>query len=204
VSSFGGDIGSRLRALAPLVVIATAMLMALVPVRSEGGRPASVAGHLATLKPGHWIQIDGTVRGGEPALCTEVRVLTGDFLDDDWALKGTVQTVDAGKRELAIGGVRVQVTENTSFDSPTRTFKGFPDLRPGMLLEVEGTYLRNGTFLAAEVDDESDENARKPWSRDRVVIVGKVEQVDSRKRLVSAMGFVFQVTEKTRLRSVIE
>ena len=192
--------------LAPAVLVAaaTTALMAMTPARCEARRTAIAADHLATLKLGHWIQIEGAVRGAEPALCTEVRLLTGDFLDDDWSLKGTVQAVDVKKREIIIGGVHVHVPENASFDSPSKTFKGFPDLVPGMLLDIEGAYLRDRTFLATEVDDESDENARKPWGRDRVLIVGKIEGVDPRKRLLSAMGFTFQVTERTRLRSVIE
>jgi len=189
---------------AALALVATAMLLALAPGRGEAGRPARAVDHLANLKLGHWIQIEGAARGTEPALCTDVRLLTGDFLDDDWSIEGTVQAVDVKKREIIISGVHVQVPENVSFESSSKAFKGFLDIVPGMLLEVGGTYLRNRIFLAKEIDDESDDNERKPWGRDQILIVGKIEGVDSRKRLLSAMGFTFQVTEKTRLRSVIQ
>lgn len=198
------DFVRRRRASTMLVFLATSLLIALTVGHGQGGRSPGVADKLASLKVGQWVQVDGTVRGDSAALCHELRILTGDFLDDDWALKGYVQATDIAKKEFAIGGIRVQVTEDTGYDSPARNFKGFSDLRPGLLLELEGTYLKNRKFLAMEVDDESDEIAHTPWSRNQVMIVGRVEHLDPRKRLVTAMGFAFEVTDRTRLRSVIE
>ena len=171
--------------------------------RSQGARTEGAADHLATVKVGHWLQIEATVQADSSALCTEMRLLTGDFLDDDWALRGTLQAIAPGRREFTIGGIRVQVTKTTIFESPKRTLRGFSDLRLGMLVEVEGTYSKDRRILAAEVDDESDETARRPWSKDQIRIVGKVERVDVRQRMISAMGREFHVTDKTRVRSVI-
>ncbi len=194
----------RRRAGTVWVILATSLLIALTIGHGEGGKNPSASQDLASLKVGQWIQIDGALRADSSASCAELRILTGDFLDDDWALKGFVQSVDAARKEFVIGGVSVQVTEDTGFDSPKRTFKGLSNLPAGLLVELEGTYLKNRKFLAMEVDDESDEIAHTPWSRNQVMIVGRVEQVDLRKRLVTAMGFAFQVTDKTRLRSVIQ
>ena len=202
--SRGGDIVRRRRAGTLLVLLAVSLLIALTIGHGRGGKNPSTADELATLKVGQWIQVDGTLRADSSALCSELRLLTGDFLDDDWALKGFVQSLDAAKKELVIGGVSVQVTEDTGFDSPNRTFTGLSDLRAGLLVELEGTCLKSRKFLAMEVDDESDELAHTPWSRNQVMIVGRVERVEPSKRLVTAMGFVFQVTDRTRLRSVIQ
>ena len=200
---------SRLRAWtgrrsgARAALLALSLLLAL----SAGDAPAGQNGApdpLATLKVGHWVRLDGPVQPDSIAFCEELRVLAGDFLDDDWSLRGFVTAVDTSRHEIVIGGIRIQVTEDTGYDSPKRSFRRFSDLRAGMLIEVEGAYLKNRRFLAREVDDESDEVPRTPWARNRIRIVAKVERVDAHKRLVTAMGFVYQLTDRTRIRSAIE
>ena len=182
------------------LILATAGLLALWQ-----GQEAHGAGDpVAALKPGHWVQLEGALQADSAASCDELRILTGDFLDDDWSLRGYAQTVDTLKHEVSIAGIHAQVTENTGFDSPNPDFRGLQDLVPGLLLEIEGTYLKNRRFLAREVDDETDEMARRPWARNRIRIVARVERFDSRRRLVTAIGFAFQLTDKTRVRSVIE
>jgi hypothetical protein len=197
--------GARICAAA----LATSLLLALsawaaAAGQAPAGRNAGPADPLATLKVGHWVRLDGPLQPDSIAFCEELRILAGDFLDDDWSLRGFVTAVDTSRREIVIGGVRIQATEDTGFDSPKKSFRKFSDLRAGMLLEVEGAYLKNRRFLAREVDDESDEVPRTPWVRNRIRIVAKVERVDARRRLVTAMGFVFQLTDRTRIRSAIE
>ncbi len=194
----------KLRLGTALVIVATSLLMAPATGRCQTGRKSPGTDPLARVKVGDWIQLEGTIQGNSPVACIEVRLLTGDFLDDDWSVQGTVRTIDPARREFVIAGLRVHVTENTTFENPSGTFRGFSDLRPGILVEVEGTYLKNGRFLAAEVDDESDEIARAPAIRNRIRVVGRAERVDIRKRLIAAVGTVFQLTEKTQVRSVIE
>jgi uncharacterized protein DUF5666 len=190
----------RLGARALGLILATAGLLALAH-----GQEAHGAGDpVASLKPGHWVQLEGPLEADSAASCDELRILTGDFVDDDWALRGYAQSVDTLKNEITIAGIRAQVSENTAFDSPNPDFRGLADLTPGLLVEIEGTYLKNRRFLAHEVDDETDEMSRHPWPRNRIRIVARVEKLDPRRRLVTAMGFVFQLTDKTRVRSVIE
>jgi len=169
------------------------------PVPKSGG-PADP---LATLKAGHWVRLEGEIPGDSTGVCEELRVLTGDFLDDDWSLRGFVTALDTARHEFVIGGIRVQVNENTTFDSDKREFRTFAEVRKGFLLEVEGTYLKNRRFLAREVDDESDDRGT-PWAPRRLRVVARIERLDARKRLITAMGFVFQLTDRTQVRSVIE
>jgi len=191
------------RGLARAALLAASLLLAVSAAPVPGGQNGG-ADPLAALKVGHWVRLDGPVQPDSIAFCEELRVLAGDFLDDDWSLRGFVTAVDTSRHEIVIGGVRIQVTEDTGYDSPKKSFRKFSDLRAGMLLEVEGAYLKNRRFLAREVDDESDEVPRTPWARNRIRIVAKVERVDARRRLVTAMGFVFQLTDRTRIRSAIE
>lgn len=188
------------------VALAAALVLALAPGagRSQTTKRPTASDHLATLKVGQWIQLDGTVKGDASAWCTELKQLAGDFLDDDWSIQGAVQAVDPGRQEFTIGGCHIQVSASTTYEDPHHKIKGLHDLRPGMLLDVEGTFLRTGTLLAAEVDDESDELARRPHLKDVVEIVGRVEKVDAKLRLISVMGVQFEVTDKTKLRSAVQ
>jgi hypothetical protein len=196
-----GLAGAALAAAALLLVL---LVLSAAPP-SAGPAPngrTGAADPLTTLKVGHWVRLDGPIQADSTGLCEELLLLTGDFLDDDWSLRGLVTAADTSRNEIVIGGVRIQVTEDTGYDSPKKSFRRFSDLRVGLLLEVEGAYLKGHRFLAREVDDESDERA--PWARNRIRIVAKVERVDGHKRLVTAMGFVFQLTDRTRIRSAIE
>lgn len=137
--------------------------------------------------------------------CTEVGQLAGDFLDDDWSLLGTVTAIDTAKREFSIGGCRVRATEKTTFDNPRGAFNGFADLRAGMLVEVDGTFLQKSrVLLADEIDDESEELVHEPRLGSKITVVGKIERLNTRKHQVTVMGIEFHLTEKTRLRSVID
>jgi len=183
-----------------------ALSILLVPAamapRALWGRAATDP--LARVRVGDWIQLEGTVQEDLSVLCSDVKILTGDFLDDDWSVQGAVRSIDAGKREFLIGGVRVCVTDDTAYDSPRGRLRGFSDLRLGMLVDIEGTYQASGRFLAAEVDDETDELSLQSPSRLPLEVVGRVEQVDLRRRTIVSLGTTFRLLDKTSVRSVIE
>lgn len=170
----------------------------------QAGRPGAAMAYVSRLKTGRWIQLEGAMQRPSSVACAEVGQLAGDFLDDDWSLRGTVSLIDAANREFTIGGCRVRATGNTAFDNPKGAFNGFEDLRAGMLVEVDGTFLQSRVLLADEIDDESEELRTEPQLKSQVAVVGKIERFDPRKHSVTVMGIEFTLTEKTRLRSVIE
>lgn len=198
-----GEIVMKIRTGVAMAVLASMPLLSPGDALAQVGKRRVAGDPFVTLKVGHWIQLEGTVQKDYSVLCTEVKLLTGDFLDDDWSLRGVVRSVDAGRREFVIGRYRVRVREGAAFESERRSFGKVSDLRVGMLVEVEGSYRRNGILLANEVDDESDKISKRPGVERRIRIVGKVERVDARRRRISAMGTTFQVTEKTQVKSVL-
>ena len=159
---------------------------------------------LAGYRTGQWVRVEGMTRGGASAACTGLRRLAGDFLDDDWAMRGPVQSVQAENGEFVIAGCRVQVTEKTTYENPSRDFRSIQDLRPGMVVDVEGTFVQDRGLVAAEVDDESDEVANRPDRKERIEIVGRIQNVDTKRRVVTVMGIEFQITDTTKLRSAIK
>lgn len=159
---------------------------------------------LASLKPGQWVQLEGVIQRGFTLDCSEVQILTGDFLDDDWGLTGVVRTIDKMQREARILSLPVKFDKDTEFENNTGKFGGFADLKVGMLVELEGTYLKDGTFLAKEVEDESAKMAKKPKMKNEIQAMGKVEKVDVVKRTITLMGVAFQLSDKTECKSAIK
>jgi hypothetical protein len=191
----------RRRHAATLMILAT--LLSPAGAHAQTSRNGSVGDRLAGLRVGHWIQLEGMTRASRPVACSEVRPLAGDFLDDDYSVKGLVGSVDPARLEFTIGGSRVRLTRSTTYDSPRGTLRGIAELHAGMILDVEGTLLKDGPLLAAEVDDESDEIATNPQVRSEIEVTGKIERIDLRRQVVTVMGIEFQVTPRTRLLSAI-
>jgi hypothetical protein len=98
----------------------------------------------------------------------------------------------------------IKLQKDAEFQNDAGTFKSFAGLKVGMLVELEGTYLKDGTFLAKEVEDESAKLAGKPGLKDEIQATGKVEKVNAAKRTVTLMGITFQLTDKTKGKSAIK
>src|SRR6266487_267270 len=159
---------------------------------------------LSALKPGQWIQVGGVPQRDGSLLCTEVKLVTGDFLDDDWALRGVVRGLDQARREFAVGRYPVRLKEPVEYDDGSvGKLRGFSDLHEGMLVKLEGTYMKDGTFLCKEINDESDKLARKPGVEKKIHVQAKIERVDPGKRSITAMGMTFFVTNNTKVMSAI-
>src|SRR5262249_25966294 len=59
------------------------LLMPPIQARGQAGRSTGASKRLAALRVGQWVQLEGSLRSDSTAVCTEVRLLTGDFLEDD-------------------------------------------------------------------------------------------------------------------------
>jgi hypothetical protein len=159
---------------------------------------------LETLKPGQWVQLEGVIQKNSSVECSEVQILTGDFLDDDWSLSAVIHSLDKMSRQAKIMNLLINFQKDAEYENDAGTFRSFADLKVGMLVELEGTYLKDGTFLAKEVEDESAKLAEKPRLKDEIQVEGKVEKVDVDKRVITLMGIPFQLTDKTRYKSAIK
>jgi len=160
---------------------------------------------ISTLKAGQWIQLEGTPQKDGLVSCTEVKLLTGDFLDDDWHLRGIVQSIDRKTQEFTVFKVPARLKDQVEYDdSGASKFNDFSDLRIGMLVKLEGTYMKDGSFLCKEIDDETQKVLKRPGLDKKIQMVARIERVNATKRSITAMGTTFLVSEDTKLKSVIK
>ncbi|MCI0695845.1 DUF5666 domain-containing protein [candidate division KSB1 bacterium] len=162
---------------------------------------------IAALKPGQWVKVKGTALSDSLITCNEMRILIGDFLDDDWSVTGVVRKVDQENRKLEIWRLPIKINEDAKFESDEdedKNFAGIADLKVGMFLEIGGTYLKDGIFLAGEIDDKSERLEEEPELKHAIRAEGKVEKVDAANHRFTLMGMAFQVTASTSSRSVIK
>ena len=181
------------------LVAASALLFAsLGSAQAQVKTDLTTAQMFAMAKPGQWIRIEGTPQKDQSVLCIKVKVLTGAVKDSAWTIRGALRTIDAEKRVLAISRYRVRLIERPKFGSPTSTLKGLSDLKPGMLLKVEGIYDKDEGFLARKVNDESGSIAEKPGIERQILLQGKIQRADPAKKTIALMATTLTVTPKTR------
>lgn len=155
----------------------------------------------STLKPGQWIKIEGAPQKDLTVIAKEVKLLTGDFQDDDCEIEAPVRAIsDKDKKQFQLLTIPVTMEADAKYESDDGSFTRFDQLKPGMFVEIEGAYLKDGSFLADEVQPEIAE----PEEAGGVVLVGKTQKVDAAKRTVTLMGVTFQIGEKTKVKSVIK
>ena len=188
------------------ILLAGTAVMLLAPIASSPAPSPVKAPPLETLtnlKVGQWIQLEGTPEKDGSILCTEVKLLTGDFLDDDWHLRGLVRSIDAKKHEFTIAKYPVRLKDEVEYEDASDKFRSFSDLRVGMLVKIEGTYMKDGSFLCKGIDDESEKVKKRPGIEKKIQIVGRIERVNPSRSSVTAMGTTFRVSDNTKLKSVI-
>ena len=163
----------------------------------------TAADTLAALKPGQWVELEGNVQPDFSVLCTEIKLLTGDLLEDDWKLTGIIRSVNKGKQVIEILRLPIQIQPETEFEDDDGKMMSFTDVKTNMLVQVEGTYLKDGTLLAKQIDNESAKLTEKPQKKDKIKARGKVEKIDSTKRTITIMGITYQLTDGTQSMSAI-
>jgi predicted RNA-binding protein len=196
---FGGMM-NPLRSMIGLLLVG----LVVAPLSASAVPGAAGGASIASIKVGRWVQLEGTLQKDQTVLCSEVKILTGDFLNDDWSIRGPVRAVDAKSQRITIERFNISLAEDVEYDDPTGAMKKFGDLKPGMVIEVEGTYLKDKSFFAKEVEDKSQRAKTKPSLLNKIQIVAKAENVDLSRRAITAMGTTFIVNDRTQIKSVIK
>lgn len=156
--------GGELTLLGGLVVLVTSDTRLRDETR-RAGREFS----LRDIAPGDRLEIVGVLENGQlRALRLEREGADsdddGDGLPDEDKLRGPVESIDSGARQVVVQGVTVQVLDATRFDDFRDEQDFFARVQVGSDLEVEGRYNPSSDlFDAAEIesddfDDEDDDD----------------------------------------------
>jgi hypothetical protein len=189
------------------VLLAALLLTTASSAQAQMRMIMSPAEIVAALKVGQWVKMEGVVQKDFTVSTKDVEMLTGDFLEDDWSIQAVSRSIDPNKKEFKLLLMPIKTQENTEYKakrSIVGTFNSFADLQNGMLVEVDGTYQKDGTFLALEIEDKSADLVDKPELKNEIEAVGKVEKIDKSRRTVTVMGVTFHIIDKTRLKAVIK
>ncbi|MGH7496934.1 MAG: DUF5666 domain-containing protein [bacterium] len=181
-----------------LLLTMTTAAMAQMRIKMS---PTEVIG---ALKVGQWVKMEGVVQRDYSVLTKSIKVLTGDFLESDWSITAVARIVDYRQKELKLMRLPIKTQADTDYENKTGHLQGFTDLKEGMLMEVDGTYLKDGTFLAVEIEDVSVELVEDPKLGGEVEAVGKIEKVDAATQVVMLMGIPFKIISETELKSAIK
>jgi hypothetical protein len=154
-------------------------------------------------KSAMWVKMEGVLQADFSVMALEIKFLSGDFMDDDWELKAPVRAVTPADGEFQVLMMPVRVTEKTDFE---KGLSSIEDIKPGMFLELEGTYLKEGVFLPKEIENITERRKGKKQSESEMKIeaVGKIGHVDENKRIITIMGIPFHINENTEGKSPIK
>lgn len=183
------------------ILILTTCFLGSIPLCAQTIKKWTPAEIIAKAKPGQWVEIDGAIQKDQSVRALEVEFRTGDFMADDWKLLAKVRAVSPATNEFQVLSVPVKVTKDTEFEDG---IKSVSDIKPEMLVKLEGTYLNDGIFLAKEVEDRNKKLKNEPEFDTMLEVVGKVGQADVVKRIITVMGIQFHITEETEGKSLIK
>ncbi|RMG68910.1 MAG: hypothetical protein D6715_01010 [Calditrichaeota bacterium] len=182
-------------------------LCGLESLFAQYGRPQSRAQKIdffQAVNPGQWVKVEGTPQPDLKVLTRKAKILSGDFEDDDWEISGKVTSINKKDSTFRILNLLIRVNHETDFETDDfkHKFSSFSQMKPGMVVEVEGTFLKNGTLMADEVQDETYTDDEKKLKE--VAVVGRVQSLDPRRGLVRVMGIEFQITPQTVVKSAFK
>jgi len=186
----------------PIACIALVALAAGL-AHAQSGRAGTPAELMAALKVGQWVKIEGPAGNTPSVQCSEAKMLTGDFLDGDWQISAEVRRVDAAKGTFTVFTMPCKLADGARFKSKANPGFSLAQLKPGMYVNVEGTFLRDGTLLARQVADKADELLEKPEHKGLVRLRGRIDKVNPAGQSVTVMGIAFQINSRTQAKSVI-
>ncbi len=154
---------------------------------------------LNNLKPGEWAEVEGTFQRDFTILLKEVEVIYGEVEEDDWEITGPISNVLPEEKKISMLFLPIKFNKDTEYGDDSHKIKSFSDLRPGMYVEIEGSYYKDSTFVASEIAVE------KVKEEDLKVVEwkGKVESVNPKNNSFTILGHTVVLAEATKIKSFV-
>lgn len=182
-------------------VVISIVILTLIVVKVDSslfGQNGNGQNFLKNLKVGDWVKLEGKVQADSTILLTRVKVVLGEMEDDDWEISGTVSRVVAADRKIFILHLPILIDNDTKFEYKN-ALQTFSDIEPGVYVEIEGSFLDDGTFLAMQIGEENvDEN-----ERDMVEWKGQVQSINPAENAFTILGHTAILTPETKIKSYI-
>jgi hypothetical protein len=160
------------------------------------GQQANAQKFLSNLKVGEWVTFKGTVQSDSTILVHEIKVIYGEVEDDDWEISGVVSSVVPEEKKIFVLLLPVTFDKDTEYE---KALESFSDINSGSYVEIEGSFLQDGTFLAAEIGTENlkkDEENMVEWK-------GKVQTVHPESNSFTILQHTVILTPETKIKSLI-
>lgn len=156
----------------------------------------------ATAKPGQWAELNGPYQKDNTILATKIKFVSGNILEDDCEVSGKILSLDPESNQLKL--VRqwpVKVSKDAEFKDKNGVAITLANLKPGMVVEAEGSYSKENGFVAKEIEEDE---VKEIEEADEVSVFGKIEKVDAAGKTIQVMGITFVVNEKTKSKASIK
>lgn len=156
----------------------------------------------ATAKPGQWADIKGPYQKDNSIMATKIKFVSGAISEGDCEISGKIISLDPEKREIKIARqLPIKCAADAEFKDKNGVAIAFTSLKVGMMVEAEGTYQKEGVFLAAEIEEDE---IKEEEEADYLTVFGKIEKADASAKTIQIMGMTFVVTEQTKSKASIK
>lgn len=183
------------------LAVSTLALAFAVPARSDSKRPP-LGDWFPRLRKGQWVKVEGTFEATKALRAREIKVLRGEL--DEVEITCSIVALDAAKKTFTTTfGIEVVTNHRTEFQLPDRSKSTFAALQPGVRIEAEGQFQKDGTFLADEVEIKkpADASSRHPGDEE---ITGRIENLDPAAHRLGVLGITVECDEHTKNKTPVQ
>ncbi|MCB0264995.1 MAG: hypothetical protein KDH95_24410, partial [Calditrichaeota bacterium] len=94
----------------------------------------------------------------------------------------------------------IHFDNNVEYEDKFDVIKSFSDIKQGMIVEIEGSYLQDGTFLANEIGQIE---VKKDEERNEIEWTGKIQEIDIKNLTITVLGHTMIFNAETKLKTVM-
>ena len=197
------NLGDNMKALKKVAVLGSICALAATTAFAQPqAKSKQQVDIFATAKPGQWAEVKGPYQKDNTILASKIKFVSGTILEDDCEVSGKILSLDPQSNELKL--VRqwpVKVAKDAEFKDKNGVATTLANLKPGMVVEAEGSYSKEGGFVAKEIEEDE---IKEEEEADEVSVFGKIEKVDASGKTIQIMGITFVVNDQTKSKAAIK